>query len=237
MDDVSANHGSGPTSSRASGDGGRPDERFPNPPVTTAVQGLEVSISVVATVNMTKNQGQIRFVNPVQGARASGIAEHSQVMLRVRREGGKSIGEYAVQVKLDSEPSREVDREGLVDAVLRVSSDVRAIELVIGGRIADTSPVGGSLPAVRGVQRLNIDTDRELRFGLVMEGAVEKGHSYYVQVSTDRGKTWKTVGVGLKEPVFAIDRGQFYKGDELQVRVVVTNGLSSSMVSTEAFRI
>ena len=56
-------------------------------------------------------------------------------------------------------------------------------------------------------------------------------------ISTDRGVTWHTVGVGLREPIVPLDRAQFKDGEELQVRVLATNGLSNAIVTSEPFRV
>ena len=59
--------------------------------------------------------------------------------------------------------------------------------------------------------------------------------SFAVQVSTDHGRTWQTVGVGLKEPSLTLDRSQFTPGQEIYVRVIATNGFTSSVVTSEVF--
>jgi hypothetical protein len=232
---VSANSGTG--SSAASGAGGRPDERFPQPAAATAIEGRQVLVSVVATVNLTRNQGKIRFVNPIPSGRPSRIEKDSQVVLRVKGGEGQVIGEYPVVVKFYSELSRDSDREGLVDALLSLDADARVIELLIARHVADAVRVGGSLPALRGAQRLVTDDDKELRIGLALDKMIEESYTYSVQVTTDHGRTWRTVAVGLREPSVSIDRRQFREGDELQVRIIVTNGLSSSTVTTETFRV
>jgi hypothetical protein len=233
---VSADPGAGP--SATSGAGGRPDQRFPQPArAVEPVEGREIPVSVVATVNLTRNQGEIRFVNPLPSGRISGIEPDSQVALRAVGAEGQVIREDPVRVNLYSELSPDADREGLVNAVLPLTANVRAIELSIEGQVADAVRVGGPLPALRGAQRLVSDDDTVLRVGLALDRTMDEGHTYAIQVSDDHGRTWRTVGVGLKEPIFAMDRRQFHKGDELQVRVIATNGLSSLVVTTETFRV
>ena len=63
------------------------------------------------------------------------------------------------------------------------------------------------------------------------------GQTYAVQVTTDRGKTWQTVGVGLRQQPFVLDRGQLQEGQEVQLRVITTNGLSATVVTSEPYRI
>jgi hypothetical protein len=218
---------------------GRPDERFPRAPAPFArpeAEHKEILVSVVATVNVTRNEGKIRFVNPIPGGRPSGIEPQSPVLLRVKSETGQVLHEYPVLVNIYTELAPEADREGLVDAVIPVSPAARTIELVIGGKVADTARVGGAPPAVRGVQRVAPD-EKEAGILLALDKRLDEGHTFSVQFSTDQGRTWQTVAVGLREPTFAIDRRQFREGQELQVRVITTNGLSSSVVMSEPFRV
>lgn len=222
---------------------GRPDERFPHvptpPPAPFAkpeAEPKEVLVSVVAIANVTRNEGKIRFVNPIPGGRPSGIEPKSPVVLGVKDETGRMLHEYPVQVNIFTELAPDADREGLVDAAIPVSPATRTIELVIAGKVADVARVGGAPPAVRGVQRITPD-EKEADIRLALDSRLEEGQTFAVQVSTDKGKTWQTVGVGLREPTFTIDRGQFREGQDLQVRVIATNGLSSAVVVSEPFRV
>ncbi|WP_248558484.1 hypothetical protein [Paraburkholderia terrae] len=227
----------GSSPSMASHVGGRPDQRFPEPAVKKAVDGQEVLVSIVATVNVTRRQGKIRYVNPVQRGRPSDIEGHSEVVLRAKRIEGEPIREYPLRVDLYSELQPDSDREGLVSAVLPLNPDTRSIELLIAGHVVDVFRVGGSLPEIRRAQRLVANDEKEIRIELELERVMQEGDTYSVQISTDNGRSWQTVGIGLKEPVFSMDRRQFREGVELQVRIIATNGLASSLVATEAFRV
>lgn len=218
---------------------GRPDERFPRAPTPFAgpeAGQKEILVSIVATVNMTRGEGKIRFVNPIPSGRACGIEPKGPVLLRVNSEVGQVLHEYRVLVNIYTELAPEADREGLVDAVIPIRPAARTIELVIGERVADATRVGGAPPAVRGVQRVFPD-EKEADILLALDKRLDEGQSFSVQISTDQGRTWQTVAVGLREPTFAIDRRQFREGQELQVRVITTNGLSSSVVTSEPFRV
>ena len=82
-----------------------------------------------------------------------------------------------------------------------------------------------------------VEALRPRRLLLALDNSLDEGHTFSVQFSTDQGRTWHTVAVGLREPRFEIDRSQFREGQELQVRVITTNGLSSSVVMSEPFRV
>jgi hypothetical protein len=216
---------------------GRPDERFRQAPVPElAPPQNEIVVSVVATVNVTASQGKIRFVNPLMSGRLWGAERQSPVMIRAKRGDGETLHEFPVLVNLYSELSRLADREGLVDTAIPISPEVRVLELVIGEKVADAVSVGGAPPAIQGVQRVTAE-GKDLVIVLAFDKELPDGHTFAVQVSIDHGRTWQTVGVGLKEPIFTIDRAQFREGEMLQVRVLATNGLSISIVSSEAFSV
>jgi hypothetical protein len=247
-DALGAGSGAGSSPGPGSGGGmspgpssGRPDERFPQQAATplrdaAAAGPRENLVSVVATVNLTRNQGQIRFVNPVPKGRPSGLEEDSPVVVRVEGVEGGVLHEHAVRVKLDSELAPEDDRTGLVDAVIAVDAGAKTIELVVGGRVADAFTAAGAPPAVRAARTV-VSDDGTLGVALELDRAMEETHTYSIQVSTDQGKTWQTLGVGLKEPSFSLDRSQFRPGQEVQVRVIATNGFESSVVISETFRV
>ena len=225
---------------RSASGAGRPDERFAPPQVPqlpgAQPEGSEVLVSVIGTVNLTRGSGRIRYAIPLAIGRPSGLEPQSPVTLRAKRGDGETLHEFPVLVKLFSELSREADREGLVDAVIPTSAQTRLLELLVGGKLADTMKVGGPPPTVRGVQRVAAE-GKDLVVSLALDRELPEGHSFSVQVSTDRGATWHTVGVGLREPIVPLDRAQFKDGEELQVRVLATNGLSNAIVTSEPFRV
>jgi hypothetical protein len=218
--------------------GGRPDERFPRtPPTVSSGEGVkEVFVSVIATVNASRGEGEIRYVNPVAGGQLSGIELRSPVRLRVRNEVGEVLRDEPVALKMYTDPPPGADREGLVDAVIPVSIASRTVELLIGRKVAHTARIGGATPAVRAVQRVAQD-EKGVDIQLSLDRRPDPSHTFSVQASTDGGRTWQTVAVGLREPLFAIDRRQFKEGQAVQVRVIVTNGLVSSVVLSEPFRV
>jgi hypothetical protein len=237
-DSLGAGPGVGPATGASSG--GRPDERFPQ---RTAAQqhkapekSGEILVSVIAPVNVTSKQGKIEFVNPVPNGRASVLEQDSPVVLRVKRADGLFLRDYPVRVKLNSELSAGDDHTGMVDVVIAVDAAARVIELLTAGQVADTFYAGGSPSGVGAVRRV-INGGKELRMRLELDRPLEENHSYSVQVSTDGGKSWQTLAVGLKEPLFTLDRSQFREGEEVQVRITATNGFESSIVTSEVFRV
>jgi hypothetical protein len=224
--------------------GGRRDERFPHKatqrdaqlPEREAEGAGEVVISVVATVNLTRRVGKIEYVNPLERPIGSERERGGPALLRVKDVGGQVLREARVPVKLNSELRSSDEQVGIVDAVIRVDTSARTIELVLEDQTVDSYSVGGPLPNVRALRA--VDTGgRELRIVADAEEAIERSHTYCIQVSTDNGRTWQTVGVGLKRPTLELDRTQFRAGQEVGVRIVATNGLQRSVVMSDVVRI
>ena len=209
---------------------GRPDERFPERIAREEAAAERTLISVVATVNLTKEEGKIEYVNPLSQGEASRTEPDSPVMLRVKGADGQLLHEYRVSVKSLSDIPGP-DRLGLVDVVLPVDADAMAVELSIAGRTVDTFQASATPPEVRGLIRAAAERDT-LSIAWEAEAGTGDDHTYNVQVSTDDGRTWQTLAVGLATPEVAIDRNQFYGAENVLVRVIATDGFRSSVVTS-----
>lgn len=234
--------GAGPMGAGPGRGGGRPNEPFPRrrPAATvreepTAPVGGKL-VSVVASVNLTRGRGAIRYVNPVDNLRPTPEDAASVVALVVRGSGGPELRRYSLAVTVDPERSPGEDVRALLDAVIPVPAEAATIELVVGGEVTDTYGAPAP-PAVRGLQMVSgapgalsmrVDLERPLS---------ETQSSYAVQISRDGGATWETIAVGLRDPVFEVDRSAFRPGSEISVRILATGGFSRSVVATETVRI
>jgi hypothetical protein len=214
---------------------GRPDERFPERIAREESAAERNLISVVATVNLTKQEGKIKYVNPLPRGEASRTESDSPVMLRAKGADGQVLQEYPVSVKpLSDAPGP--DRLGLVDVVLPVDPDARAVELSIAARTVDTFHASATRPEVRGLTRVATERDT-VSITWETEAGTGDDHTYIVQVSTDDGRNWQTLAVGLATPEVTIDRNQFYRAENVLVRVIATDGFRSSVVTSEPLSI
>jgi hypothetical protein len=209
---------------------GRPDQRFPHERQRKEARS-EITVSVVATVNLTQRTGKIQYVNPLEKPKfREQVGEDAR--LRVNGPDGQLLAEIPIAVRLDSELSLGDDREGIVDAIITVDPTSRTIELVVADRVVDTYKVGGPLPDVRAL-RAEVGTES---IGIAADADETEG-TYSVQVSTDAGQTWQTIGIGLKTPSLDIDRSHFKPGQDIRIRVIATNGLQRSVIMTDNFKI
>ena len=214
--------------------GGAPDRRFPQSAPLAATGGLlQNLINVVARVNLTRREGNIRHVHPVTGGGVTGVVPASPVALRLKTETGDVLDEYRVAVKLDSDREEHDDETGLVDAVIPASPRARQIELMIGSQTADTFRAGSPVQPIRDLRK----HEGPAVMGLSWEGdvAASEGRSYAVQVSTDEGQSWFTVAVGLKTPQFTFDPTQFPEARRIHVRILTTDGFTQTVTSSEVF--
>jgi hypothetical protein len=216
--------------------GGAPDDRFPE--ATSGMSGqalLERNlVNVVASINLTSGQGKFEFVQPVPGAEPSALDPNSQVIVRARRADGSVLRDYPVPVKLNSELGPADERIGLIDPVLPLDADARALDLIIHGRTVDTFRAGAQPPSLTSASVVG-GADGEIAVAWET-GPREPTHTYAVQASTDGGQTWQTLAVGLTDPTVRIDRTQFGAGQTVKIRVIATDGFTRSEVMTEEFQ-
>jgi hypothetical protein len=221
--------------------GGRPDARYPDKlgaggegAAPSATPAEPTPVSVVATVNLTRRTGAIKFVNPVPNLEPSAAAEEGRAVLRVATVDGTPLGEFPAPIQIDSELEPDEDQIGLVDTVVLAAPGAARIDLVVDDEVVDTFQAGGAPPRARALNAVPAGKD-ELGLALELEEPAEEGQTFTIQVSTDSGRSWQTIGVGLPEPSTLVDRSQFSPGEEVLVRVMATNGFTSSVVTAESF--
>ena len=92
-----------------------------------------------------------------------------------------------------------------------VADDVRRLELVVNGAVADVfeAPGAGGGPQPAGA------------------GGGGVGARYTIQVSDDDGCSFQTVGLGLADPALAIDAGPYAERERVVVRVVESDGFAA----------
>jgi hypothetical protein len=205
-------------------------------------------IHVVARINQTEDTGEFRFVTPVASiANAEqSPAASSDYTIRVRREDETTV-DYPAAFRRDvggdeSDPNSSIT--GSLDVIIPNDVSPVSLELIHNDYVLATySPqaepstpediraeasTGGpfamlesALPSARpkivwtsagsgGPAFTELETGSDLK--------------YTVQVSTDGGESWRTIGVGLVTPEVTIDPQLLAGKDMIQVRVTATNG-------------
>jgi hypothetical protein len=208
-------------------------------------------IHIVARVNQTKGTGQFRFVTPVAAIATAGQmpTAASEYRIRVKQANGSTI-EYPVAFRRDAcGDSSDTDVTGSLDVIIPNHPEAVALELVHNNQVLDIFTAGAEPPEPQDIQpatagagpaaSLTASASASSRpkivwtlagtGGATMAAASVTGPTavYTVQLSTDDGQTWRTVGVGLVDPETTLDPHLFAGKDSIQVRVTATNGFKT----------
>jgi len=92
--------------------------------------------------------------------------------------------------------------------------------------VVDTFRPGGPPPRLGAVRVLPADDG--VRVAVDLDRPAEAGQTFAVQISEDGGGTWQTVGVSLDRPPFHLPQPGPAARGELLVKVIATNGVSTS---------
>lgn len=211
-------------------------------------------IHVVARVNQMEETGQFRFITPVAGIANAGQAPASQseYAIRVTREDG-TTDVYPAEFRRDvggdsSDPNAGVT--GSLDVIIPNDVTPVALELVhndtvlatyapgvepsepenIHAATSNAGPTFSAMDAASSSARPKIVWSSGGTGGLMSPTAeleTESNLKYTVQVSTDDGRSWRAIGVGLVNPEVTIDPHLLTGTDTIQVRVTATNGFKT----------
>jgi hypothetical protein len=196
-------------------------------------------ISVVAEVNLTDRTGKILYVNPVSRALSAAPGGAADFEVRLLDAAGHALGSYPAPVKLNPCADPTEDRTGIVDALIPANPATRQIDLLYQEQVLDTFRSGGAPPEVSNLRR-EASIDSAFSFTWAGAAAGEAGAPtvrYNVQVSTDERQTWQTIAVGRTSPDVTIDRTQFEPGERVTVRIVATDGFTSTVAETQTFSV
>ena len=201
-------------------------------PATNQARSIGNLVSVVATINLSTKEGKIEHVNPLPRGEVSQQDPNSNVVLQVKSENGQVIDSYSLGIKplSDQDQGNEL---ALLDAVVLVVPSASSLELLVGGQSTDIFQAGAVPQPIRNLRQVPRDST-ELMLEWETEAVQSENQTYIVQASTDRGRTWWTLAVGLRSPQAMIDRSQFEGQRRPLLRVMATNGFTLSEVNAEA---
>ncbi len=227
--------GAGPPSSNGSGATQAREivtsQHSPLAPPEKMYMGLKEGrfVSIVATLNLTRHTGKILYVNHVQRA----LVVPQQVMegrafIRLFDRGGKLLGQFPSAIREDTDIPPGEDRTALIDVVIQEFSNVGRVELVVDGKLLDGRKVSLRPPVVKRVQISNPDR-KGFRVARWEASHPEKlPLTYLVQISSDGGKTWETLAVGLRVPRLDLTPEQLKDRAGATIRVTANDGYNNS---------
>ena len=193
-------------------------------------------INVVCNVNLSTMTGKIQFVNPLPIGLHPREEIESNVSLRFINAEGTYISTVPVEVKLDSCREMGEGKQGIVDVVLEKPPQSVAVELLIDGRVVNSfgqSRTITSAENIRAIRSFGIK-NQLATVGWDSAEAEDPNVTYTVQISTNDGTTWQTYSIGSKNPEVTIDKSQFAEDKKIRMRVITTNGFTSSSVEIDS---
>jgi hypothetical protein len=190
-------------------------------------------VSVVARVNLTRQTGEIRFVNHLSRALVPTVPAGDRARIRLLDAGHRVLAEHDVWLREDTDPPADQDRMGVMDAVFLYDRRIRHVHLLVGSAVADSLVISRRRPTVRGL-RAAAATDQPglaapARGVIQWDASDPDGDTltYVVQVSSSEGRSWTTIGVGVREPGLVLPPPQPGSTPTL-VRVIANDGWWSS---------
>jgi hypothetical protein len=177
-------------------------------------------------------------------------AAAADVSLRLYDGADRMIAEASAAFIPDACLDAGDDVTGAIDTFVTPSREPRRLELLLNGTAVDTFVRPAAARAVQNI-RAEAAASRTRGARAVDEVAnpviswseagtrararaavaADTGRTYTVQISTDDGSTWQTVGFGLREPRVVVDRHALGDADAVLVRITSTDGFQS--VSSE----
>lgn len=190
-------------------------------------------INVVATINLTTQDGTIAFVNPVtQGMAPVGEAGNT-VVLRVVSAAGEELLRKNAFVLLDTERPPGADVTGIINELIPRPEGTASIELIIEGNLADTFTPGANTggPDIGVNVQATLDATGQTATVTVPDlGPAPDGVSYNVELSTDGGQNWQIVAINAPSPNATIDLTPIEDRAGLRVRVSETTGFDTRVL-------
>ena len=194
-----------------------------------------------------------------EGPRRRSASGKPNLALRVYGSDDALLAEYRTELIPDACRDAGDDETGTVDASIPQNPAAVRLELVLDGNVLDTFSPGRPAKAVKDIRAASRAGKRaatrdgvggpsdesinpvitwsdaapaaRTSRGTRAEGAAEPaGAVYSVQVSTDDGETWQTVGFGLRDPQVAIDHNLLGDAEKIKVRITSIDGFRSATV-------
>ena len=205
------------------------------------VTGQGQLLTIIGRVNVEGGKGKIDDLVPVQRtfSKAYGevVAGTAPVSVKLEYRDAKPV-EYGCEVRqLTTEPNQEHDLNATVRCtfpqnpdMLRASLQVKRTPSTHAPRWPrdPTSSASPRLPRP-GPARAVPQTD-EVHMGRERRSETQ---SFIVQLSGDEGKTWETVGIGLKSPEILIPVERTKGLNRIQLKVFAVDGLRFDELKTE----
>jgi hypothetical protein len=192
-------------------------------------------VSIVASVNLSRNTGVIRHVDRVARATVPAEQPNQIAAIQLRDKSGKILQTFPTWVRADTDIVYGKDQTGLVQVIIPVTPSAARIELLLRDKLLDTRAISTHAPIVKNLKL----TTRKLGYGtgqqsiLTWVGSDVDGDklTYLVQISDGR-ELWETIAVGLRQTRLVLTDQQSQGPPYRAVRVVANDGYNVSSPAT-----
>jgi hypothetical protein len=192
-------------------------------------------VSIVASVNLTRNTGLIRHVNHVARATVPAIQPNQIAAVQLRDKSGRVIKSFPTWVRADTDIPVGQDQTGLVQVIIPVVPSAAHVDLLLRGKLVSTRAISARAPVMTGLKLTTLEAQLGTRVQHVLEwvGSDPDGDrlTYMVQIGGGR-ESWETIAVGLQETQLALTDQQLQGPPYRQVRVIANDGYNESLPAT-----
>ncbi len=195
-------------------------------------------LSIIATVNISKKTASIYSSARVTKGILEQVTGPEEAIIRFVDGTGKTIKRYVVNLRRDTDIPAGKDQTGLIDAVVPFSPTATKVEVLLYGEVVDSRSISKHPPKLRHLKNPQVPGSRALGgpgIALFTWEASDDDHdhlTYTVLASTDRGKTWQTIALGLTESKMELHPEDFGKAESVLLRVIASDGMHTSVVTT-----
>jgi hypothetical protein len=192
---------------------------------------------VVGTFDLTSRIGTIDYVTSVKVAQRRDEADEDGQLLHLRglTAEGKVVFDVAVHPQHNS-CAPDLSR-GTFEVIVPAHPELQRLVLEIEGEPAASFRRGDRA----GESALSLGPPdpaepNRMRINAVSGAAPSEGVSYTVQAKASEAGRWETIAVGLPVPDSSVDINQFPGANEVEVRVLRSDGFSEDVIFQERRR-
>ena len=188
-------------------------------------------VSIVASVNLTRNTGVIRHVDHVTRATVPAEQPNQIAAVQLRDKNGKVLQSFPTWVRVDTDIPSGQDQTGLVQVIIPVEPLAAHVDLLLRGKLLDTRAISAHAPVVK---ELKLAT-RKLSYGAGQQRILtwigsdpdRDKLTYLVQISDGR-ESWETIAIGLRQTQLVLTDQQLQDPSYRRVRVIANDGYNVS---------
>ncbi|HKC35316.1 MAG TPA: hypothetical protein VKB95_04610, partial [Chitinophagaceae bacterium] len=192
-------------------------------------------INLIATINITQVTGKISYTNKVNKAIVYNPDKQPSVLLRLFDDRNNLLREMKVAIRMNTDIEPGEDSTGIVDAMIPVHPAIKKIQLIFRDRILDTKTFTTNENLVKLSDSARIESKRIIanenrKSGYLVSWdhkALTNNTIYHVQISTDNGQSWQTIGFGLKSKNFLVEDNLLNNQRNVLIKILANEGLET----------